>query len=75
MMFAVGLALLAPASGFGAQTGNAARRLAGGVAAVPSVPSDYVPLAEKKKILVLGGDGFCGWPTALHLSNAGHDAN
>mmetsp|Transcript_7973 Transcript_7973/g.24520 ORF Transcript_7973/g.24520 Transcript_7973/m.24520 type:complete len:478 (-) Transcript_7973:409-1842(-) len=26
-----------------------------------------------KKILVLGGDGFCGWPTALHLSNAGHD--
>lgn len=25
------------------------------------------------KILVLGGDGFCGWPTALHLSNRGHD--
>jgi UDP-sulfoquinovose synthase len=25
------------------------------------------------KILVLGGDGFCGWPTSLHLSNAGHD--
>ncbi len=25
------------------------------------------------KILVIGGDGFCGWPTALHLSNAGHD--
>jgi UDP-sulfoquinovose synthase len=25
------------------------------------------------KIIVLGGDGFCGWPTALHLSNAGHD--
>ena len=24
-------------------------------------------------ILVLGGDGFCGWPTALHLSAAGHD--
>lgn len=23
-------------------------------------------------ILVLGGDGFCGWPTALHLSNQGH---
>ena len=22
-----------------------------------------------KKIIVLGGDGFCGWPTALHLSN------
>jgi len=25
------------------------------------------------KILILGGDGFCGWPTALHLSNVGHD--
>jgi len=25
------------------------------------------------KVLVLGGDGFCGWPTALHLSNVGHD--
>ena len=25
------------------------------------------------KVLVLGGDGFCGWPTALHLSQAGHD--
>ena len=26
------------------------------------------------KILVFGGDGFCGWPTALHLSSKGHDA-
>ncbi len=25
------------------------------------------------KILVLGGDGYLGWPTALHLSEAGHD--
>ena len=25
------------------------------------------------KILVLGGDGFCGWPTSLHLSRQGHD--
>jgi UDP-sulfoquinovose synthase len=25
------------------------------------------------KIIVLGGDGFCGWPTSLHLSQAGHD--
>jgi len=25
------------------------------------------------KIVVFGGDGFCGWPTALHLSNLGHD--
>jgi UDP-sulfoquinovose synthase len=26
-----------------------------------------------KKIVVFGGDGFCGWPTALHLSKAGND--
>lgn len=25
------------------------------------------------KIIVLGGDGFCGWPTALYLSKQGHD--
>lgn len=25
------------------------------------------------KVIVLGGDGFCGWPTSLHLSNRGHD--
>ena len=25
------------------------------------------------KVLVLGGDGFCGWPTALHLSDLAHD--
>ena len=25
------------------------------------------------RILILGGDGFCGWPTALHLSNIGHE--
>ena len=25
------------------------------------------------KIIVLGGDGFCGWPTALHLSKRGHE--
>src|SRR3954452_17127658 len=25
------------------------------------------------KILILGGDGYCGWPTALHLSASGHD--
>ena len=25
------------------------------------------------RIMVLGGDGYCGWPTSLHLSDAGHD--
>lgn len=27
----------------------------------------------RKKIVVLGGDGFCGWPTSLYLSEKGHD--
>ena len=27
------------------------------------------------KIAVLGGDGFIGWPTCLHLSDAGHDVH
>lgn len=25
------------------------------------------------RILILGGDGFCGWPTALYLSRQGHE--
>ena len=25
------------------------------------------------RIMVLGGDGYLGWPTALHLSACGHD--
>jgi UDP-sulfoquinovose synthase len=29
--------------------------------------------AVVQRILILGGDGFCGWPTALHLSACGHE--
>ncbi len=25
------------------------------------------------KVVVIGGDGFCGWPTSLHLSDIGND--
>lgn len=25
------------------------------------------------RIVILGGDGFCGWPTTLHLSALGHE--
>ena len=32
-----------------------------------------VAASTKKKVIVLGGDGFCGWPTSLHLSDQGHD--
>ena len=28
---------------------------------------------KNMRVLILGGDGFCGWPTALHLSAQGHE--
>lgn len=28
---------------------------------------------EFMKVLVIGGDGYCGWATALHLSNRGYE--
>lgn len=34
---------------------------------------DATGVTTKKKVIVLGGDGFCGWPTSLHLSDQGHD--
>ncbi|HAX90521.1 MAG TPA: NAD-dependent dehydratase [Cyanobacteria bacterium UBA11370] len=27
------------------------------------------------KVLVIGGDGYCGWATALHLSNRGYEVS
>src|SRR5438477_11638565 len=27
---------------------------------------------DASRVLVLGGDGYLGWPTALHLSRRGH---
>uniref|UniRef100_A0A1D1Y3G6 UDP-sulfoquinovose synthase, chloroplastic n=2 Tax=Anthurium amnicola TaxID=1678845 RepID=A0A1D1Y3G6_9ARAE len=32
------------------------------------------PSAPKpKRVMVIGGDGYCGWATALHLSNRGYE--
>src|SRR6516165_3127540 len=31
------------------------------------------PWTNQVKVIVFGGDGFCGWPTSLHLSAQGHD--
>ena len=36
-----------------------------------SVPAERE--SEEMRILILGGDGYLGWPTAMHLSAAGHD--
>lgn len=30
-------------------------------------------MKENQEIIVVGGDGFCGWPTALYLSAQGHN--
>lgn len=30
-------------------------------------------MSVKEKIIILGGDGFCGWPTSLYLSKQGYD--
>ncbi|MGO9544735.1 MAG: NAD-dependent epimerase/dehydratase family protein [Rhodomicrobium sp.] len=36
--------------------------------------TDVAPARKHQgSIVVLGGDGFCGWPTSLHLSNLGYD--
>lgn len=43
------------------------------VSATPTMMSGTFSNASKKKVLVLGGDGFCGWPTSLYLSEQGHD--
>jgi len=46
--------------------------------AAPAANSIHITHSEHEgrsamKVLVLGGDGFCGWPTALHLSAQGHE--
>ena len=30
-------------------------------------------MLNTKRVIVLGGDGFCGWPTSLHLSKHNHE--
>ncbi|KAF8396304.1 hypothetical protein HHK36_017919 [Tetracentron sinense] len=29
--------------------------------------------AKRKRVMVIGGDGYCGWATALHLSNKNYE--
>ena len=41
---------------------------------MPKLPivSTRAPDSRSPRVLVLGGDGFCGWPTSLHLSALGY---
>ncbi|KAL6523998.1 UDP-sulfoquinovose synthase, chloroplastic [Orobanche minor] len=38
---------------------------------VPHHASDELPVP--KKVMVIGGDGYCGWATSLHLSNKNYE--
>ena len=39
----------------------------------PARLGEHTSEGPMARILVLGGDGFCGWPTSLYLSRRGHD--
>src|SRR3954452_12959638 len=36
-------------------------------------PTDWAHTRSFMRILVLGGDGYLGWPTAMYLSARGHE--
>lgn len=36
-------------------------------------PPNNTDSANKKKVMIIGGDGYCGWATALHLSNNNYE--
>ena len=42
-----------------------------------SAGDEHAPQTEEMlvRVLVLGGDGYLGWPTALHFSARGHDVH
>jgi UDP-sulfoquinovose synthase len=35
--------------------------------------ADAKDAGKGQKVMVIGGDGYCGWATALHLSNRGYE--
>ncbi|CAM9907006.1 unnamed protein product [Ascophyllum nodosum] len=61
-----------PTSGW-SSTRLASRSKRSPTAAASGSGDVFMAAGPSKKIVVLGGDGFCGWPTCLHLSDAGHD--
>jgi UDP-sulfoquinovose synthase len=60
----------------GSSTNAGEARFDGVPALGPDTTRAHAPKMKSRrdtmKVLVLGGDGFCGWPTALHLSAHGH---
>ncbi|CAI5461684.1 unnamed protein product [Closterium sp. Yama58-4] len=41
----------------------------------PASSSDSSGGPSKGRVMVIGGDGYCGWATALHLSEQGYDVS
>lgn len=39
----------------------------------PLTGSQEASSSKPKKVMIIGGDGYCGWATALHLSNKGYE--
>lgn len=37
----------------------------------PQIPNEST--SKPKKVMIIGGDGYCGWATALHLSNKNYE--
>jgi phosphoadenylyl-sulfate reductase (thioredoxin) len=48
-------------------------RASGQPDAVPTTHPVIHDGGSAMRVLILGGDGFCGWPTALHLSAQGYE--
>ena len=68
-MFVNAAARISSKSASSRMTRSSARLAAGGLRMQAAGSAS----AKAKKIVVLGGDGFCGWPTSLHLSEKGHE--
>merc|ERR1719267_509722 len=62
----------APAARLPGRMGPACMAAPAAEIAMPTSHAEGGGDSRPKKIFVLGGDGFCGWPTALHLSDKGH---
>lgn len=39
----------------------------------PGSPQSSGVPSKPQRVMVIGGDGYCGWATALHLSNRGYE--
>ena len=43
------------------------------VTTTPEIQTKPEQVGKGKRVMIVGGDGYCGWATALHLSNRGYE--